>query len=401
MIAHRGASGERPEHTIAAYELALEQGADFVELDLVPTRDGHLIARHENALAMVELDAAGEVALDESGRPRVREATTDVADRPEFADRLAVKVIDGRRIGGWFSEDFTLKEIHRLRARERMPALRPASRHHDGLYRVPTLEEVIALVQDWVQSEDSDPLALGLYIELKHPTYFRHEGVRVDGEPIRIDLGESLIEALVRSNFVAKDRIFIQCFEVAPLIELKDRMQVLGLELPLVQLFGDVFNRRYRAGPYDMRFQAAHGTTDIYGELANVIEGGIGADISYAELATPAVLEQMARRYAAGIGPPRSSVMLTQSSSGGGPETFTGRFGSLLADARRAGLLVHPWTLRAERPFLMMFKDRPLDMLDEAGLLLRAGVDGFFTDHPAKGRLAVDRFQRLSTGGRL
>ncbi|MEJ2088929.1 MAG: glycerophosphodiester phosphodiesterase family protein, partial [Gammaproteobacteria bacterium] len=383
MIAHRGASGERPEHTLAAYELALVEGADFIELDLVPTADGHLIARHENALAMVELDADGVIVREASGRPRVREATTDVADRPEFADRLAVKPIDGRAVGGWFSEDFTLAEIRTLKARERMPEIRPASSQHDDRYGVPTLKDVIGFVDRWSARNHATP---GLYVELKHPTYFRRLAVGVDGRDVRFDLGPLLLDALQDAGFTDRRRVFIQCFEVAPLIELKDLMGTRNLALPLIQLFGDVDNRYYRAGPEDMRFHAEHGTTAVYGRLATLIQGGIRPEVSYAELATPAVLGYMAERYAAGIGPPRANVMLTSGSTG--RQTFTGEFGPLLSNALRAGLLVHPWTLRAEQPFLVSFQGRVLSVAEEAELLLEAGADGFFIDQPAEGRAA-------------
>ena len=176
VIAHRGASGHRPEHTLAAYRLAMQQGADFIELDLVSSSDGQLLARHENLLAEVQLDEAGQPVTDARGEKLVVWATTDIAQRPEFADRLAVKEIDGRRKGGWFSEDFTLAELKTLRARERMPAIRPMNRLYDDRFAIPTLEEAINLVRDW-----SGPRQVGLYIELKHPTYFRFEGRRLDG----------------------------------------------------------------------------------------------------------------------------------------------------------------------------------------------------------------------------
>ena len=134
LIAHRGASGYVPEHTLAAYWLAIEQGADFVEPDLVITKDGVLVARHENAIAILNPDGT------------VREATTDVVDRPEFAARKTTKVIDGTAITGWFTEDFTLAELKTLRARERLPALRTANTRFDGQFEVPTFEEVLQLV---------------------------------------------------------------------------------------------------------------------------------------------------------------------------------------------------------------------------------------------------------------
>ncbi|NBR32474.1 MAG: glycerophosphodiester phosphodiesterase, partial [Sphingomonadaceae bacterium] len=121
LIAHRGASGDRPEHTLAAYELAIEKGADFIEPDLVLTKDGVLVARHENEIS----------------------GTTDVASHAEFAARRATKIIDGQRVTGWFTEDFTLAELRTLRARERLPEVRPANTAYDGQFLIPTFEEIL------------------------------------------------------------------------------------------------------------------------------------------------------------------------------------------------------------------------------------------------------------------
>ncbi|MFV2089600.1 MAG: glycerophosphodiester phosphodiesterase family protein [Pseudomonadales bacterium] len=392
VIAHRGASGQRPEHTLAAYQLALDQGADFVELDLVATRDGALIARHENALAVVALDSSGAIVRDQGGTPRIREATTDVAERGEFADRLTVKEIDGRRVGGWFSEDFTLSEIRSLKARERMPELRPSSQAYDDEYSIPTLAEAIALIDEVERHNGTRP---GLYIEIKHPTYFLHDGRYLNGELIGIDLGESLLRGLEADGFVDPNRVFIQCFEVAPLIVLKDKMAQRGIELPLIQLCGDVFNRRYRATPHDISYRADHGSLAVYGDLNTLVDGGMRAGISYAELATPAVLSFMARRYAAGIGPHKQNIMLTRRSDTGAAE-FTGEFGALLGYAHAAGLKVHPYTLRAETLFRVTLHtedgDRLLSVVEEALMLLEHGVDGFFIDQPALGRVAVEAY---------
>jgi len=381
VIAHRGASGLRPEHTLGAYELALEQGADFIELDLVPTRDGVLIARHENALAMVALDDEGAILREPGGTFRLIMQTTNVAEQEKFADRLTVKTVDDRRIGGWFSEDFTLEEIESLRARERIPDLRPQNRLYDDQFTVPTLEGVIDFVERWEQRTGQRP---GLYLEIKHPTYFLHEGRYVDGAPIGIDLGASLLGTLQARGFVAADRVFIQAFEVAPLITMKEEMRSKGMDLPLIQLFGDVTNQRFRAAPRDLVFNAGRGATEIYGELEALIEGGINPSISYAELATPAVLAYMARRYATGIGPTRNNILPNEASGG--------EFGPLLADALNAGLVVHPYTLRAERVFLIEYQGRLLSVVEEARLMLKGGVDGFFIDQPAEGRKAVDGF---------
>lgn len=121
IIAHRGASADRPEHTLAAYELAIDQGADYIEPDLVVTKDMQLVARHENELS----------------------GTTDVASRPEFVERRRTKNVEGQQVAGWFSEDFTLAELRTLRARERVASVRPASARYDGLYQIATFEEIV------------------------------------------------------------------------------------------------------------------------------------------------------------------------------------------------------------------------------------------------------------------
>ncbi len=398
VIAHRGASGLRPEHTLSAYALALSQGADFIELDLVATGDGALISRHENALAMVALDPDGRILLDGDGNPQVREATTDVADRPEFRDRLTVKRIDGRRIGGWFSEDFTLDEIRRLRARERMPDLRSGNRLYDDRDGVPTLEDVVSLVRGWERETGRRP---GLYIELKHPTHFLAEGVLAGGEPIGLDLPGLLLEGLETSGFTDPGRLFIQCFEVWPLIDLRQRMRSGSPRAPLIQLYADVFNRRYRAAPRDLVYYASRGDIARYGDLARLLgltEAGGDVEVTYGDLARPEVLAFMVAQYADGIGPPRSNVLQVHSPEGGGAPRVTGAVEPFFQHARRAGLLIHPYTLRAELPFLFSFQGRPLTVGDEARMLIRAGVDGFFIDQPSEGRLAVDSLAKEAAG---
>ncbi|MGE0621751.1 MAG: glycerophosphodiester phosphodiesterase family protein [Pseudomonadales bacterium] len=391
VIAHRGASGQRPEHTPAAYELALVQGADFIELDLVATRDGVLVARHENALAMVALDETGNIRRDSNGRPEILEATTNVAELEAFADRLTVKRIDGRRVGGWFSEDFTRAELAVLRARERLPGLRPASALYDDQEPIPTLADAIDLVR---RAEHQEGRRAGLYIELKHPTYFAADGDHLDGTPIGLDLAGTLLDELVRAGFTDPGRLFLQCFEVAPLIELKDRMRSRDLHIPLIQLYGDVTNRRYRSAPWDMIYRARRGTTAVYGELVSLLDGGVTESITYAELSTPEVLEFLRRRYAAGIGPVRDNVLEVLPDADGGNGTIGTATTRFFDNARAAGLLVHPYTLRAETVFLFRRDGRPLPVAAEAAALLEAGVNGFFIDQPDEGVLAVKRHQQ-------
>ena len=320
VIAHRGASGERPEHTLAAYELAIEQGADFIEPDLVVTSDGVLVARHENEIS----------------------GTTDVADRPEFAGRQTTKSIDGREVTGWFAEDFTLAELRTLRARERVPHLRPANTRYDGLYVVPTLAEVIALVR---AKEADSGRRIGLYPELKHPSFLQALGH---------DVVALLVEQLHGAGYRSGDEpVFLQCFEIAPLVRLA------GLtELRLIQLLSA------EGGPADR------------------------PELTYAAMLAPGTLPRIAD-YADGIGVELGLVLEADGTPGG-----------LVLAAHDSGLLVHAWTLRKENAFLpaaLRRGDDPAATGDYAGLwrlLAAAGVDGVFTDNPreaAQARVMVAR----------
>ena len=308
IIAHRGASGERPEHTLAAYELAIEQGADFIEPDLVPTQDGVLVARHENEIS----------------------GTTDVDQRPEFAARLTTRVIDGEAITGWFTEDFTLAELRTLRAKERLPQLRPENTAFDGQFLIPTLAEILALV---AHKEAETGRRIGLYPEIKHPAYFASIGH---------DLAAMLVEQLHAAGYrSASDPVFIQCFEFTPLRRLETMT-----ELRLIQLISA------EGGPAD------------------------GPDITYADMITPIGLQEMAT-YADGIGPDIALVLQPD----GSPTP-------LVAQAHDLGLLVHPWTLRRENSFMPPALATSANPRGVGGLpplmgqLVAAGVDGIFTDHP-------------------
>ncbi|MEL1252116.1 glycerophosphodiester phosphodiesterase [Aurantiacibacter gilvus] len=309
VIAHRGASGERPEHTLAAYELAIDQGADYIEPDLVPTRDGVLVARHENEIG----------------------GTTDVADRPEFATRLTTRVIDGEEVTGWFTEDFTLAELRTLRARERLPDIRPQNARFDGLYQVPTLEEIIQLVR---AKEAETGRVIGLYPEIKHPGYFQDIG---------IDVAHLLVTQLHAAGYEGADApVFIQCFEVAPLWRLASIT-----ELRLVQLV------EADGGPAD------------------------NPSMTYAQMVTPEGLAEIAE-YADGVGMDLRLVLGEDGSPTGVVETAHG-----------AGLVVHGWTLRKENAFLPATlrsseDDGEVGNLASLAMIVRAiGVDGVFTDDPA------------------
>ncbi len=329
VIAHRGASGERPEHTLASYALAIEQGADFVEPDLVPTKDGVLVARHENEIS----------------------GTTDVAAHPAFAGRRATKTIDGRPVTGWFTEDFTLAELKTLRAKERLPRLRGAL--FDCQLAVPTFEEILDLVDAAnVRLGRSGARRIGVYPETKHPSYFASLGLAL--EP-------PLLAALRRRGLDAPDApVFVQSFETENLRALARETRV-----PLVQL-AEAAGR-----PHDLAAKDDPRT--------------------YADLLTPEGLAGIAR-YARGIGVAKDLVLPRDSAGRLRPPT------GLVADAHRAGLLVHVWTLRRENEFLPAELRRGRDaaahgdLAGEAALFLAAGVDGYFTDNPSEGVAARDAF---------
>ena len=198
VIAHRGASGERPEHTLGSYTLAIEQGADFIEPDLVLTKDGILVARHENEIS----------------------ETTDVAARPEFAGRKTSKTIDGQTMTGWFTEDFTLAELKTLRAKERLPQLRKANMAFDGQFEIPTFEEILDLAK--AQSAKTGR-TIGIYPETKHPSYFASIGLPHEAP---------LLALLERYGHVDKNApVFIQSFEVENLKALRSKTKVRLIQL--------------------------------------------------------------------------------------------------------------------------------------------------------------------------
>jgi len=208
VIAHRGASGERPEHTLESYQRAVDQGADYIEPDLVMTRDGVLIARHENEIG----------------------GTTDVAQHPEFAQRRRTQVIDGETMTGWFTEDFTLAEIKTLRARERLPQLRPANCAFDGRFSVPTFEEILQLAQSANRTR-SGGSRVGVYPETKHPAHFQMLGLAQE---------RGVLDTLARHGYAERGSpVFIQSFDPGNLRQLRGMTP-----LPLVQLLeheiGDV-----------------------------------------------------------------------------------------------------------------------------------------------------------------
>ncbi len=200
VIAHRGASGERPEHTIESYRLAIAEGADYIEPDLVMTRDGVLIARHENEIG----------------------GTTDVAQHPEFATRRRTQIIDGETMAGWFTEDFTLAEIKTLRARERLPELRPQNCAFDGRFEVPTFDEIMQLAAA-TNRRRSGGVKIGVYPETKHPAHFAAIGLPQE---------QAVLDTLRLHGYDAVGSpVFIQSFDPGNLRQLRGMTR-----LPLLQL---------------------------------------------------------------------------------------------------------------------------------------------------------------------
>ncbi|MEJ0099756.1 MAG: glycerophosphodiester phosphodiesterase family protein [Pseudomonadota bacterium] len=325
LIAHRGASGYMPEHTLPAYSLAILQGADFIEPDLVATKDGVLVARHENEIG----------------------GTTDVATRPEFSERRRTQRIDGEELTGWFTEDFTLAELKTLRARERIPQLRPKNQQHDGRLEIPTFAEILAYLSYVNTVRGTAGLApVGVYPETKHPSHFRAIGLAL--EP-------PLLAAL--KGGLGSAPVFIQCFETGNLRELRRQCTY-----PLVQLMSA------DGGPWDL--------SDA-GTAYNAMAGADG-------------LRHIAE-YANAIGVEKKMI-ITEGTDGVLRPT------PLVPAAHAAKLAVHAWTFRAENYFLPKALQRGTeptmhgDLAAEIHAHLAAGIDGLFCDFPDLARHAIDDF---------
>ncbi len=324
VIAHRGASGYRPEHTLAGYELAIRMCADVIEPDVVSTADHALVVRHENEIS----------------------GTTDVAAHPEFADRRTTKSIDGRSVTGWFTEDFTLAELRTLRAVERLPQLRGDNTSYDGQFQIPTLAEVLDLAR---RSRSCTGHPIGVAPETKHPSYFASIGLPLEAR---------LVAELNQAGLTEKGSpVIIQSFETGNLREL-DTMT----DVKLIQLID-------RTGaPWDLKIA--------------------GDPRTYADLSTKAGLRTIAT-YAEAVGFCKD-VMI--------PRDADDRLlspTSAIADAHAARLQVIGWTFRRENTFLpLQFRSSTIpgeigDLRGEIRAFLDAGMDGFFTDNPDIGALAV------------
>jgi len=335
VIGHRGAPGYRPEHTRASFELAFALGADAVEPDLVSTRDGVLVIRHENEIS----------------------GTTDVAQHPVFADRRTTKVIDGVSLTGWFTEDFTWNELATLRAIERLPKLRP---HNAGFDRTQPLLRLRDLLEIVDEASERLRRPLGMVSEIKHANYFASIGMPLD---------ELVADQL--KPWGSRDRLTVECFEQTVLGQVRER----GVDASYVYL------------------------VESSGAAADLVARDGSAATSYAEQLTDAGLARLARdvdgisvdksllltpggaRGAAG------SARGTAGSARGTVDTT-----ELVARAHEHGLSVFTWTLRPENRFLA--PGHRIGSATGAGaadwgdwrrefeLILGTGVDGVFADHP-------------------
>ncbi|WP_406491665.1 glycerophosphodiester phosphodiesterase [Streptomyces sp. NBC_01604] len=329
IIGHRGASGYRPEHTLGAYQLALDLGADIVEAgDLVPTKDGHLVCRHEPEIG----------------------GTTDVANHPEFAGRKTTKVLDGVSTTGWFTEDFTLAELKTLRAIERIPANRPHNTLYNGRWEIPTFEEVLKWQDEQTRRRGKQ---VWIYPELKHPTYFRKLGLGLEERVAK------LLRKYGRDKW--KSPVIIQSFEPTSIQRLNKLV-----DNPLVVLLSGPATR-----PWDF------------------VETGDPRTV--ADLVKPAGLREIAS-YAQGIGPTLDLII---------PKDAAGRLTqptTLVKDAHKVGLVLHPWTLRNENPFLPADFRKGTDVHAYGDVFgaykayFATGIDGVFTDQPDTGVLAREDF---------
>jgi glycerophosphoryl diester phosphodiesterase len=342
VIAHRGASGYRPEHTLAAYELAISQGADFIEPDLVLTADGVLICRHDNLLDLTT--SVVEVAESDA----------------EIAALRTTKTVDGEELTGWFAEDLSLSQIRRLRAIERRIGsppvpFRPGNAQYDGRFGIPTFSEVIQLARGH---------GVGIYPETKFPTHIERE--------TGINVSAVLLDTLAAHGVESFSDLptYIQSFEVGNLRYLNEEMPRRGMDFPLIQLLDS------SGGPHDVKAS--------------------GGRLTYHEMATPAGLAAIAG-YADGVGPEKYHFILPRDDDGVLDVTRATEF---VSDAHAAGLLVHPYTFRAENRSLPInlragepkaagFDVAYGESVTEMQLFLQTGIDGFFTDQPDLGRAAV------------
>ena len=340
VVGHRGASALRPEHTLASYQKAIDDGADFIEPDLVSTKDGVLVARHENEIG----------------------GTTNVSVLSQFADRKKTKIIDGTSLTGWFTEDFTLSELNQIKARERIPALRPDNVQYNDQFNIPTLEQIIELAENHYKKTGK---VVGLYIETKHPTYFQKQN---------LSLEDPILKTLAKYQYTRDIApIYLQSFEVNNLKYFKDQLTLHKTlkYAKIIQLYDEK-----ALSPADFVAQ--------------------GIKTTYGDMATAQGLTDVAK-YANGVGPWKPYIF---------NETYTAP-SEFVKNAHAVNLKVHPYTFRPENNFLANNLKCSTATTDaskrcetgankEYEMYFKAGVDGIFTDDPGLGRKTVDAYLKAN-----
>jgi glycerophosphoryl diester phosphodiesterase len=345
VIGHRGASGFVPEHTLQSYRLAIKLGADYVEPDLVATKDGVLIARHEPFIG----------TTDPSDRD-----STNVADHPEFANRVATKTLDGVPTEGWWASDFTLAEIKTLRAKQTRGS-RPTG--FDGRFKIPTLQEIIRVVKKQSRKQGR---RIGIYPETKHPTFHRSIGLALERRLVRV---------LKRNDLNRRTSpVFIQSFEQSNLKRLNGMTPVRLIQLMDANDTDPVTGMPTYAPPFDRPYDwTASGNPTL---LAR----------TFGYFATNAGLDEV-KTYADGIGPWKVYIIPTTGGGGGDVKPPT----DLIQRAHARGLLVHTWTFRDDA-FPTGYPGGPVD---EFLAMYRLGVDGVFADFPDTAFAAREIFRGL------
>lgn len=340
IVGHRGASALRPEHTLESYQKAIDDGADFIEPDLVSTKDGFLVARHENEIS----------------------GTTNVSTLSQFADRKKTKIIDGATLTGWFTEDFTLSELNQIKARERIPALRPENTQYNDKFSIPTLEQIIELADKHYQKTGK---VIGLYIETKHPTYF---------QKINLSLEDPVLKTLAKYKYTRDIApIYLQSFEVSNLKYFKDQLALHKSlkNAKIIQLYDEK-----NLSPADYVAQ--------------------GIKTTYGDMATADGLKNVAQ-YANGVGPWKPYIF---------NDTYTAP-SAFVSNAHAVNLKVHPYTFRPENNFLAdnlkcstatadASKRCETGASKEFEMFFKAGVDGVFTDDPGLGRKSLDAYLKAN-----
>lgn len=336
IVGHRGASALRPEHTLAAYQKAIDDGADFIEPDLVSTQDGVLVARHENEIG----------------------GTSNVSALAQFADRQKTKVIDGTPHTGWFTEDFTLAELNQVKARERIPKQRPENTQYNDQFAIPTLEQIIELADAHYKKTGK---IIGLYIETKHPTYFQKQNLAME---------DTLLKTLAKYKYTRDIApIYLQSFEVSNLKYLKDQLTLHKTlkHAKIIQLYDDKETQ-----PAD--FVEQNNKT------------------KYADMATAQGLKMVAE-YADGVGPWKPYIFNETFTA---PSDFVKNAHAV--GLKVHPYTFRPENHFLAKDFKCSQKEIDAAQRCESGaakefeMYFKAGVDGVFTDDPGLGRKSLNAY---------